>query len=192
AAIQKQAITKQADLHVLTNVPKAANLPFLPLFQQRNFGLALQAMQYVAERDGLDLSASRIRQAAQTSILGRMEEYYSHDKTIILDVAHNPQKFGSLLASVRAKYATQDIAVLVRLPSGSRTSKRSQAIVQLLQRNVQYVHIVDSADDPLQAFNEVMQRAEPVVIVASFYLLNYIRPVVRAAYGADLKPVTRV
>src|SRR5581483_2006875 len=100
---------------IVPQVTPYAGMAALPLFQQRNMYLALQAAQHVCKRDGLSpVGEEQIAHAAQVYIPGRMDVVYSQGKTIIFDGAHNEQKMRVLLASVRAAFPGQDIAVLWR------------------------------------------------------------------------------
>lgn len=203
--IRRQAAIKQADLHVLTAVPGAVLYSFLPLFQLRNFGLAYSAFQYIAERDGLPMLApAAVAAAARTVIPARMEVYELHGKTLIIDAAHNEQKFQGLCKSVRARYGKQPIAALVRLGI-ENDDARMVGSCAVLAENVQHTIITKAVDDddpervaavcsaagcesieviadPQAAFTALLGRSEPIVIVAgSFLLLNHIRPLVAAA-----------
>ncbi|HSX29559.1 MAG TPA: Mur ligase family protein [Candidatus Saccharimonadales bacterium] len=195
-AIEHQAATKQADLHTLTRVPAMAMLPTLPLFQQRNFGLALTAVRYIAERDQLRMPEGRhLETVARTYIPARMETHTIDGKTVILDAAHNPQKFEALLASLHAQYGDTPVAALVRL-GPHLDGRRAAGSAKQLVHGVQHVIVtslpsdegVDAAGyesfeviaDARSAFTALLKRPEPILVVAgSFYVLNHIRPLVR-------------
>ncbi len=115
--IRRQAEQKHADLHVLTRGERLAQYDFLPLFQKRNFGLSLAAVEYLLKRDGLhSLDDVAITQAAHTPIPGRMETMRFGHKVLVLDMSHNEQKVQALIDSVHAKYPRQAVAALVRMP----------------------------------------------------------------------------
>ena len=72
------------------------------LHQAQNATLILDVVQAIAQRDGWTVSESSTRQALKETVLpGRFEIRSLGEQTIILDVAHNPQKIRSLLETVR-------------------------------------------------------------------------------------------
>src|SRR5262249_44552519 len=115
--IRAQAERKHADLHMLKPLKTDHDFDFLPLFQRRNFGLALEVFQFVSERDGLaPLKNGEILRAAYTLIPARMETFQLDGKTVIVDMAHNSQKLHALLESVKDRYPGAAVAALVRIP----------------------------------------------------------------------------
>lgn len=119
--IRARAQQKQADLHEVDE-PMAADVAFLPQFQQRNFHLSKAVAQFALARDGGDaarLTPTAIMHAAHTLIPGRMELRTQGDKTIILDGAHNPQKLRALVASLQVQFPDQPVAVLFALTRSS-------------------------------------------------------------------------
>jgi len=209
AVFQAVARQQQADLHILPAVVAQSETAMLPAFQQRNFGLALAAVEYIAERDGLPQVDGAARQAAaQAYIPARMEIIPLGGKTLILDAAHNGQKLQALTEAVRSRFPAAKIAVLSALLLGreGRVESATQALTGLADHLIvtQFsgptdgpVHAVDpedlrraaraaglqsieTIDDPAQAFATLLERPEPVVVVAgSFYLLNHVRPLLK-------------
>ena len=77
----------------------------LPLYQRRNFSLALAAYNYLAGRDGLvSLTPEQIALAETSYIPARLERVTINTKTVIMDGAHNPQKIEALIHTVRELY----------------------------------------------------------------------------------------
>ena len=110
----RTAKQQQADLHILDKPKLSEKYQFLPLFQRRNFELALHAAQYIYERDAVaPPSETALLHAAHTVVPARMEVRQVGGKTVILDGSHNPQKLHALAESVREQYPAKDIAVLV-------------------------------------------------------------------------------
>ncbi len=207
--IAARATQKRADLHVLPNDAALADFTDLPLFQQRNLGLALQAVNQVLRQNGEpEITKQQLATAAQTHIPARMEEVMLSDKTLIIDGAHNAQKLHALGESVRRKYPGKPKAAVVSF-AGGRSYRLEDSVAELVPL---LDHIIitsfDSAQDsphasvdpaelaqvfkrhgaksiqivaePTAAFKLLLQRPEPVLIVAgSFYLLNHIRPLVK-------------
>ncbi|HSW74994.1 MAG TPA: Mur ligase family protein [Candidatus Saccharimonadales bacterium] len=123
-AFQAQAQTKQADLHVLTPDERAPETQGLSLFQQRNFTLALAAMQFACPKFGRPLTKKAIAQALLTEVPGRMETKIINGKIVIIDGAHNQQKINALIKSVVAKYPAKRIAALVAFVKQGEAGRR--------------------------------------------------------------------
>lgn len=96
---------KRADLHILSPGSIPGDAKDLPLFLQRNYSLALEAADFVLQRDGYPIP-TRFQQAAAAAITipSRMERLALGSKTVILDGAHNAQKLHALAKSMHALY----------------------------------------------------------------------------------------
>lgn len=192
----------------LADAAVPATVGFLPLFQQRNFSLALSVVQYMLNRDGtVPLGEEQIAGVAHTMIPARMEVRRWQGKTIILDGAHNTQKLQALRESIRAAYDGQPLALLVGfLADHGAVGEKVAAIAPLAdhaivtsfsgRQNDPYrsepVEVVAEAYEALgysfepqadvtAALDALLRRPEPVlVITGSFYLLNYVRPLLAA------------
>jgi dihydrofolate synthase/folylpolyglutamate synthase len=201
---------KQAVLHELTARKPDEMAPDLPLFQQRNWNLALQTYELVAERDGLSkLSRERLVKTQHTFIPARMNIIHQDGKTIIMDGAHNQQKMQALVASLQHMFGTQDMAILFSLLS----TKEARSIETLKEVNKLQGHIIftgyeiaqharhtsmdpvlladeyqtvgsgtiEVESDPKAALEKLLQRPEPVLLITgSFYLLDLVRAMMRA------------
>jgi dihydrofolate synthase / folylpolyglutamate synthase len=103
----------------------------LPLFQQRNFYLALQAVIYALRRDKYPaLSYEQLKDALNFQIPGRMEIIRTQNKIIILDGAHNGQKMKALVESIKAKFPQQSAASMVAFV-GTRDDRWQHALREL-------------------------------------------------------------
>ncbi len=208
--IRAQAERKHADLHTLKSLGLEEDFDFLPLFQRRNFGLALEVANFVLERDGLlPLKKGKVLRAAYTSIPGRMETFKMGTKTVIVDIAHNSQKLHALLESIRDKYPGVPVAALVRIPGRDHDPLYADAALKEVVKGVNHIIFtslseegdapdqtfnpremaeicrqagfdsLDAIADPVEAFEALKRRAEPVLLVTgSTFLLNHIRPLV--------------
>lgn len=198
---------QQAELHEIWPL-RVSELPkVLPLFQRRNWYLALMAYQYVVKRDRLqELPAQGVAETTKTYIPARMEIIEFKGKTIILDGAHNAQKLQALMASIRQKFKGQPISALVAFKSKKQSHVRYslQELVPYCSHIFLSSFVMDDVDvvsvdplklvehcealdyqdwrvipDPSQAFRALLKRKEQILLVTgSFYLLNYIRPLV--------------
>jgi dihydrofolate synthase/folylpolyglutamate synthase len=90
----------------------------LPVFQQRNFQLALSVVEHITG----DVSEDALTQALQTYIPGRMEVITHHGKTLVMDGAHNEQKIRALVAAMKQKFADQTVTLLVSFGQNKQTS----------------------------------------------------------------------
>jgi dihydrofolate synthase / folylpolyglutamate synthase len=206
AGIREAAQQKQADLHMLEADEAQSQLRFLPLFQQRNLGLARAAVDWVLRRDGgKRLGKEQIELAAHVHIPGRMEVFKHAGKTIIVDVAHNAQKLEALGRSLQQQYAPKPVAALVSLADGRNdrldeaaremTAMASHLIVTTFGGPEDGPHhsvppavlvgackrhgarSIEIIPDAEPALQALLARPEPVVVVTgSFFLLNHIRP----------------
>jgi dihydrofolate synthase/folylpolyglutamate synthase len=199
--IKAVAHQKQADLHALSQVPLHAGLQQLPLFQQRNSQLALEAVTFWLTRHaGSPLTDAQIAQAARVVIPGRMEMMQLDDKIIIFDGAHNPQKLAALTASVRARFGDEPVAVLAAfIFSTDRSAAELVAAVQPLAhyllcttfptdsnwkpfrstdelRDACQANAVSSYDvvaNPGMAVRRLLEREERIIVVTgSLYMID--------------------
>jgi dihydrofolate synthase/folylpolyglutamate synthase len=206
--ITKASRRQQADLHVVPDAMPAAPTKHLPLFQQRNFGLALAAVKYVEKRDKLPSSTKKqITDAALTRIPARMERLQRGTQTIILDGAHNAQKLQALRESIAAEFPGEPVAALVGfIKSGGRNLTE-----QLRELEPLYAHIIATAPpatsdrhqwytaaevadaaraagitsceaiaDYKKAVAALLRRPETVlVITGSLYIHQHVRPLIK-------------
>jgi dihydrofolate synthase/folylpolyglutamate synthase len=155
-AIRTRAAQKQADLHTFKSDGLGKEFDFLPLFQRRNFGLALRVARFVQQRDNLtQLSPDALLRAARVPIPGRMEEFVSGNKVVIVDIAHNVQKLHGLLQSVHAKYPNRPVAALVRMPASDRSIKRTTTSLREVTKGVRHIiftSLAEAGDAPDKTF----------------------------------------
>lgn len=202
ATCQKQTAqlhTVEPPEHIQT---AAANLP---LFQQRNFFLAEQAVNFALKREGKPvLATEQLLQAASVHIPARMEIIEQDSKTIILDGAHNQQKMRAVLTSVERQFPGQRLAVLVSFVrddpqriAGALDELMSVADVLIvttfknqqdtLKESIDPRLVADHCTvkgfkrvliepDPAKAYELLQTQAQPLLLVGgSFYLLNHLR-----------------
>ncbi len=191
---------------VIAEEPNSNEKDDLPLFQQRNYWLALQAFEYVAQRDSLPgIDNHKAKKVQQTRIPARMEEVVHKNKIVIVDGSHNSQKMHALVASFRSKYPETKIPILLSIVSDKQPELRQilqevrpiakRIIVtafasaqDMQKRAIDPQVIKGEADslgiatlvepDPKQAFGRLLAEPEHIILVTgSFYLLNSIRPI---------------
>jgi dihydrofolate synthase/folylpolyglutamate synthase len=198
---------QQAELHEVWPL-KNSELPAgLPLFQRRNWYLALQTFNNIVARDNLPgLTENGIAKTTKTYIPARMEIVNYKDKIMILDGAHNSQKLHALMASVTKEFKGQPINALIAFKGSKQVNMRNN-LQEILPHcanlfitnfviektelfSVDPLKLVEHSEaleyhnwkvvpDPVKAFRELLKRKEPVILVTgSFYLLNYIRPLI--------------
>ena len=201
---------KHAKLQLLTQQPLGDSFLFLPLFQRRNFALAKEAANYTIERDyQTEISVEEQLRAAKALIPARMEIFTSGNKTIILDGAHNAQKLGALIGSIKAKYPGQEIAALVSFVGGrSYRLESSLDEIATLTKNIILTSFSNHQDlpydavkptalekmarpkgfrnisietDPILAFRKLLEQPEKILVVTgSFFIMNEVRPLATA------------
>ena len=209
--IEQRVVRVQA--HLTLAEPKIADgSSKLPIFQQRNLQLARQAVNAALRRDGrAAITDAQSARAAQTYIPGRMEIIKLAGKTVVLDGAHNAQKFQALSESLQARFPHQAIAVLAAFAEGDGqrlggalkviSSFANDMIVtsfvsakDYVRRSVDTTEVAAQANaiglsvrvepNSTAAFARLLARSEPVLLVTgSFYLLNHIRPLIDAYDG---------
>lgn len=198
---------KQADLHELDAPTLGDDFLFLPLFQRRNFELALNTAQFVLERDGGELKGHGMLLAAHTVIPARMEIHQLQGKTVIIDGSHNPQKIHALAESIREQFPDQPVAALVGFANSRTPENRAEDGTQEFMALADHLILTSFEIDrnpphrsmdpekiaasckaagytsfeiirkPKQALTALLQRPEPILLVAgSFFLLNSVRP----------------
>lgn len=199
---------QQAELHEI--LPKTAKeLPVqLPLFQRRNWYLALNVARYVVSRDELgDLSEEQLAESVRTYIPARMEVIKFKGKTIIVDGSHNPQKLKTLVKSLKAKFPEVKYAILIGMLA--ERSEQARAILKELEpmtgsltatsffvgqdiprESMDPIKIVAAAKkvgisganyvkDPREALESLVSGSGKYILVTgSFFLLNHIRPLI--------------
>ena len=180
--------------------------PHLSQFQQRNFNLALTAVQQTLNKS---FSAAQINKASNTYIPARAEHIAYHGKTLILDGSHNPQKLTALVDSLPLNDKEASSALLVSFGENKEVSieenlqilhKLSNSIIitafslgegnprkailpssiENIAKKIGYTEIIVEPN-PAKAFELLMKRDEKrTIVTGSFYLLNHIRPIVMA------------
>lgn len=149
---------ESAELHVI-DTWNVAVPDMLPLFQKRNFSLALKTVQYVFERDGhAALSPQQLHAATTVHIPGRMEIHHVHGKVIIFDGAHNHQKMSALVASIRDAFPDREVATLVTFVKA--TPDRWQQTLDALTTLSHHIVVSSFALEPEQNVKESVQVKE--------------------------------
>jgi dihydrofolate synthase/folylpolyglutamate synthase len=205
-----KAKSKHAKLYLLEQQPTPNDLLFLPLFQRRNFGLALQVTNYALNRDyKTKISEATELKAAKVLIPARMETFSFKDKIIILDGAHNSQKLHALIAGIKARYPVQPIAALVSFVGGRSyrlessfdelTTLTGSLILTAFSGHQDLPHnavepstLAEMAEskgfsslvieaNPILAFHKLLDRPEKILVVTgSFFIMNEVRPLAKA------------
>jgi dihydrofolate synthase / folylpolyglutamate synthase len=173
----------------------------LPAFQRRNWHLAYEVYEFIANRDALKImSDNEARRAASLTVPGRMETFTFNGKTIILDGAHNSQKLAALYAAIQEKYPSQSIATLFGMidekfdTSIPKILMANESIIvtaftinQDLQRiamnpntiaqELSMVPSVTCVDSPIAGLEELLDRQTDILLVTgSFFLVAAVRP----------------
>ena len=185
----------------------------LPEFQHQNWAMAHAVYNYIAHRDGLpELTQEQYDAVAQQTPPGRGEVYYVHDKTIILDGAHNPQKIAALLHSLDLERADR-VALLAnfiespdsklkqvcellapiaghiiipefRMGQDVKTRRSLQAIDTAREFLDHTTAEVETIPDPNTALRVSLERPETTLLITgSLYLVSLLRPEILKLQG---------
>lgn len=107
----------------------------LPLYQRRNWLLAYAAARWIIRRDSLTVpSSAALRATQKICIPGRMETIRLNDKTIILDGAHNGQKFVGFAESYQAAYPGKKVPILFALKQGKEISDLAPMVMNIASK----------------------------------------------------------
>jgi dihydrofolate synthase/folylpolyglutamate synthase len=181
-------------------------LDHLPAYQQRNWLLAHFVYEFICQRDRIQtIDHAALSRTASMQIPGRMDIMYFHDKTIIMDGAHNEQKMSAFLSSFIKQYPDCHPIVLIAMKQGKEFQVVAPQLLTITHRII--VTTFDTTQDlpvksvdPVelakafrrsskdvsveviknngQALNRMLDDTEKVcIITGSFYLLSQIRKI---------------
>lgn len=161
--IETRAATVHAQLQIID--PASGEAPkSLPLFQQRNFGLALVVVKHiVSQRKGV-LTETAIRRASRTFIPGRMEIFKVAGKTVILDGAHNGQKIKALIESIHEQNAGKSITLLLGFLDGPAADSRIPDILEVAAPAAGHIIVTEFGGPKDEPYRSVLaQEVERIV-----------------------------
>lgn len=131
--IEQTSLAMNSQLHTLHPF-QADTSSGMPLFQQANFHLAKQVVEYLAEQDGLvDIPEKTLLHCMTQTPPGRFEVYTIGDKTVVLDGAHNPQKLAAFVESLQNRYLQEPTTWLVGLIEAPEA--KINACIQQIKRS---------------------------------------------------------
>jgi len=116
AIFEQMAEFRHTDLRWVSRriIETRLNLP--GEFQRDNASLALDAMDYLASRDGWVVAPNLTAEAlARVKLPGRFEVRHTLGKTFILDGSHNPQKVSALVRTFKERYADKKAVVIMAI-----------------------------------------------------------------------------
>jgi dihydrofolate synthase/folylpolyglutamate synthase len=204
--------SKDAPLHTTNEDGERARarieLHNLPAYQQRNWLLAHFVYEFVQRRDSLKLlDSARLMRTISVQVPGRMDVMHYHDKTIVMDGAHNEQKMTAFLNSFMKRYPNSQPVVLIAMKQGKEFQAVVPQLLSIARRIIvttfdtsqdlpvksvdpielaaafQAVHsdvIVDVVQNNEQALEALLMAAETMcIITGSFYLLSQIRKILK-------------
>jgi dihydrofolate synthase/folylpolyglutamate synthase len=109
--------------------PSPAALCGLHGFRARNASLALRTVEYVVDSR---LSDKIVKNALKIKIPARAEEFTYHNKKIIIDCSHNPQKLSSLIDLIRLEHEGAKVGILASF--GENKSATLEDSLYILRR----------------------------------------------------------
>lgn len=108
-------------------------------YQAGNAALALRALEFLAQRDGFEISERAIRAALKgIKIPGRFEQRSVFDKPVILDGAHNPQKIQAFVQAL-SDHSIHNANWVVAL----KAAKDSTGILQIIAPYVRTLYATE-------------------------------------------------
>lgn len=180
-------------------------------YQMENAAVALDAVRFLAARDGWDFSFDAARQALmETELPGRANVWRIDGHDVMVDGAHNPQKIAAFLGELTRRPEWSRPSVVFAAKRGKdwmeslETISRLADVVHVTQffRGMTSPHLqnysvkpeefaaVISAcnmknakqfDAPVDAFNAALQYNRPIVVVGSMYMLGELHEQLHAA-----------
>lgn len=116
-------------LHTIIENDIASAPAWLPAYQKRNWSLAQKVVMHVAHRDGVQVSADKLIDAAHIQVPGRMHIIKNADKIVILDGAHNVQKMSVFVHSFQNAYGDVRVSVMLAMKIG----KDYEQVIKILK-----------------------------------------------------------
>ena len=198
-AVRERAKQKNADLQVVVETKISAN--DLPVYQQRNFALALYVVNVFLNRRHSVCTLQAITKARATYIPARMDNKMVGNKKIVFDGAHNQQKMHAFVTSMQQQYPAKKFVILLAMKQSKEYAdvltelKPICDMLILTQFNVtQDIPSVSEAsifiqqqahklgikssiiDDQKQAYSQLLvQTVEVGIVTGSFYLIAQLR-----------------
>ncbi|MEO7364187.1 MAG: hypothetical protein ABIV43_01620, partial [Candidatus Saccharimonadales bacterium] len=161
----------------------------LPLFQQRNWLLAREAYNWIADRDGLaDLSLEDELRTHRLQVPARMEILRRGDKVLVMDGAHNQQKMTAFVESFHQQFPDVRPDVLVALKTGKEYSAVAPMLATLAS-NIIVTTFDTSQDLPAVSLDPELLASELQAAGASSV---QVVPDLRMAYDSLMKTSNNV
>lgn len=178
----------------------------LPTFQQRNFTLAQQVVEYILRLNmHATLTNEQIEIASHVHIPGRMEVVMYKGKAVVIDGAHNEQKIAALVGAMQRYLREKSVTLLVSFGDNKRASAaESLKLLRALGTSIIITRFSGGQDELRKGMepSELVQYAEQAgftsitveenpllalellhtadsdtgLIVGSLYLLETVRP----------------
>jgi dihydrofolate synthase / folylpolyglutamate synthase len=171
----------------------------LPAFQQRNWHLAHEVVRSLED---IRLNEADIEEAMNIQVPARMDVRTIHNKTVVMDGAHNGQKMTAFIEGMESRWPQKEAAVLISLKNGKEYNdvlpqlrritdtliittfavehdmKFVSADPELLAESARRYGIANVIVEPDQdkAYGMLMNMSQDLlVITGSFYLIGQLR-----------------
>jgi len=114
--------------------PLKISLSLVGKHQAENCSLALSAIMYLLQRDGLKIKLKTIQTILKTaSFPGRFQILSFRNKTLIIDGAHNPQKIKAFIESLKTIYPNHRFNFLLAFKKKKDYKKMLKYIIPLAE-----------------------------------------------------------
>jgi dihydrofolate synthase/folylpolyglutamate synthase len=185
---------------------KTLTINTIGIFQVENSAIALMVFLFLSQRDSFAFNELQIRQTlSEVKFYGRMDLNYVNDKPVILDGAHNPQKFRAMIKSLKLFFPHQKFTIILAYKKRSDFSKmvtlvapvaNNIIITSLIQKDRNSQNYVDNRKslnkifqknsqvnfqiipNYISAFNTAVKSDFPILITGSLYLVGSLYPLV--------------
>jgi dihydrofolate synthase/folylpolyglutamate synthase len=126
----KNVAASQNLCEILLDNNKTYTLAMNGDFQKNNFVLALTALETL----GFGADENIIDAVAKTRVIARMEKREINGKTVIFDVAHNPQSMEGLVNSIVKENCKKPLSVIFGMMSDKDTKETLERVVPIADK----------------------------------------------------------
>lgn len=178
---------------------KNTELGLIGHYQAENCSLALAALYILSQRDKFTLDTAKIKSTLKHAVFeGRLSIKKIKGKTLILDGAHNPQKMGMFISTLKSLYPHKKLNFLISFKKGKDYRQMLKRIIPIANSITLTTFVssqgiaTPSADlnelenilkslkyrnylivkDIKKAATEILKSEDPIIATGSLYFMN--------------------
>ncbi len=126
---------------------KKLYIGLLGFHQAQNAALALATFFHIASRDQFTINFQRVRAISENlRFKGRMDSISQNNRMILLDGAHNVQKMGALLKTVKKIYPNKKFTFVIAFKHGKEYLKMVRLMIPFAQKFIVTTIFSDNPD----------------------------------------------